>query len=263
MLRLREDVSFDVSGGWVELHAHPAAMGRGLAALASLPRARGGRPPLRGGDGRRRVPLPVDPVASYLRSAKPIATPRVFAGPEGTLLFVFVLHERGPDAMRARYDRIVRWTGVPVGDEDDLDEDAPPTPTAYLGRSPGTESWGLGTAAIRPFPEAGLVVFVAAATEDVARRALARFNLPEPSIPPPTFEQLQHLAPDGRTQPPGPGFLTLIDRLRAASTTELNVRVKGPSEPSSASRRASRTTVSSGWCSATRFRPPRRSSASS
>lgn len=217
VLRLRDDVSFDVSGGWVELRAHPAELGdagwtRWRAALGS-------------------AEDPSNEIAEYLLSAKPIATPRILAGPEGTLVFVFVLHERGPDAMRARYDRIVRWTGVPVSDEDDLDDDTSSAPMAYAGRSPGTASWGLAVAEIRAFPESGLVVFVAAPSEDLARQALARFKVPEPSIPPPTFEQLQHLAPDGRTAPPGPRFRALIDRLRAAATTtELQIRVKGTIE---------------------------------
>ncbi len=218
MLSLREDVSFDASDGWLELHAHPEALGdagwqRWRAALR--PGADGGAEPL-------------DELAAYLRSAKRIALPRVLARPEdGSLLFVFVLHEREPEAMRARFDRIVRWTGVPIDDE----EDDAAQPMSYAGESPGTKASGLGRAAIRAFPEAGLVVFAVAVTDEAAAQALARFRLPDPSIPPPTFEQLQHLAPDGRRSAPGAAMRALVDRLRAAGlTTELAIRVKGTVE---------------------------------
>lgn len=220
MLLLREDVSFDAGDGWVELHAHPHAFvdATWQRWRSSLAASKGDTP-----EG-----YPLDEVALYLRGAKRLGPPvRVLAQPdEGTMLFVFVLHERGPEAMRARFDRILRWTGVPVDDEGD---DAPPM--AYVGPSPGTAGWGLGSASIRPFPEAGLVVFGVATTEDAVQRALSRFRLPDPSIPPPTFEQLQHLSPDGRRAPPGPGMRALIDRLRAAAiTTDLEIRVKGTLE---------------------------------
>lgn len=221
MLRLREDVSFDASDGWIELHAHPKAF-----VDAAWQRWRASLPGAKGRDA-----FPLDEVAAYLREVKRLGPPmRILAQPDdGTMLFVFVLNERGPDAMRARFDRILRWTGVPV--DLDADEDAAAPPTAYVGASPGTARWGLGSAEVRAFPEARLVVFGVAATAEAVRHALAQFRLPEPSVPPPTFEQLQHLAPDGRRSPPGPGMCALIDRLRAAAvTTDLEVRVKGSLE---------------------------------
>lgn len=215
-LHLRDGAGFDAHGGWIELHAHPHAF--------ADPHWQQWRAAV----GKGSTTEPFDELAEYLRSAKGLGPPlRILAQPDaGTMLFVFVLSERGPDAIRARGGRILRWTGVPI----DL-EDPAEAPTSYVGASPGTARWGLGSAEVRAFPEARLVVFGVGRTGDDVRDALERFEVPEPSIPPPTTEELQHLAPDGRRRPPGPAMQALIERLRAAAiTTDLEVRVKGSLE---------------------------------